>query len=356
MVFKRFLSAALALALSFTLAACGGEDNPTIDSDNSGSQPSSTPSSEPEKTEPEIVLVTNPLTGEQTLDPSAQNKKPVAVTVNNITTAQKVQTGLDKADVVFETEVEGGITRLLAFFADPTAVDKIGTVRSVRVPFLDIVNGMDGILFYHGIDNDYAKPHMKNISITSYELDSKTYGTRIKNGLASEHTLYTSGAQLDKAITNRKMNDKGTGEPWLSFSDSSDKKAPAETVAKTVSVPFSSSYVTQFLYDEESGRYARARKGTPHTDYYTGAKEMFTNIFILETTISNYPDGYHRKVDFSSGNGYYVSAGGVIPIKWAKGSSENNFKFTNTDGSALTVNQGNSYVCVMSKTRKATFE
>lgn len=355
MQLKKLTAVLLALLLTLSLTACGGSDKPTIDP--SSSEGSSTVSSEEPEPEPEPIKYLNTLTGELSLtEESATSKKPIAITINNVRTAQKVQSGLDKADVVFETEVEGGITRLLAFFADPTVISTIGTVRSLRVPFADIACGMDAILFYHGIDYDYCAPHLKKLDIESYQIGSKSSAFRSKNGLAYEHTLYTTGKMLDNTISAQKLDDKGSSETWLNFSDSADKKAPAETVAKTISVPFSSSYVTQFLYDEESGKYARARKGVEYKDYTSGERELFTNIFVLETSISYYPDNKHRKVNLSSGNGYYASAGGVVPIKWEKGDSDDNFKFTLEDGTSLTVNQGNSYVCIMDKSRNPEFE
>ncbi len=355
MNFKSITALFLALFLCLSLVACSGGDKPTIDPPSSENN-SSTVSSE-ETPAPEAPKYLNTLTGELSLsEESATSKKPIAITINNVRTAQKVQTGLDLADVVFETEVEGGITRLLALFADPTNVPKLGTVRSLRVPFAEIACGMDAILFYHGIDYDYCAPHLKKLDIESYQIGSKSSAFREKNGLAYEHTLYTTGKMLDNTISSQKLNDKGSGKTWLNFSEKTDKIAPAETVAKTISVPFSSSYVTQFLYDEESGKYARARKGVAYTDAVSGEKELFTNIFVLETTISYYPDNKHRKVNLSSGSGYYASAGGVVPIKWEKGDSEDNFKFTLEDGSKLTVNQGNSYVCIMNKSRTPEFK
>ncbi len=349
MILKKLFASILALLLLFSVAACGSGDSPTIDTGSSN--PSS--SQETQNNDPSDKAV-NPLTGEKDMDPSAKDKKPVALTVNNISVAQPVQAGLDKADLVFETEVEGGITRLLAVFADPTEAGKIGTIRSVRVPFIDIVAGLDGILIYHGIDYDYAKPHLDSLKLPSYELDTTTYGKRENNGLAQEHTLYTSGAQLDKCIENKKLNDKGTGKPWVTFAEKN--RSLSSNSAKNISVAFSSSYVTQFIYDETTSKYARAKKGTPYTDYYSKEKEMFSNVFVLETTISDYPDRKHRKVDFTGGEGYYVSAGSVIPIKWEKGASTDPFKFKTADGKELQVNTGNSYICVVNKGKKITFE
>ena len=75
---------------------------------------------EGEKIEEEIYdendLVVNPLTGVTSLNPYRKNDRPVAIMVNNISIAQPVQTGLNQADVIYETEVEGVITRLLAVY------------------------------------------------------------------------------------------------------------------------------------------------------------------------------------------------------------------------------------------------
>ncbi len=355
MQFKRLIAAIMALMLTLSLSACGDSDTPTIDPSSTGNN-SSTLSGD-ETSNPNASKYLNTLTGELSLsDKAATSKKPVAITVNNAYVAQKVQSGLDLADVVFETEVEGGITRLLALFADPTNVPKIGTVRSLRVPYVDIACGMDAMLFYHGIDYDYCDPYLKKLNMPSFQIGDESNSFRENNGLAFEHRLFTTGNMIDKVIANRKMNDKGSGKSWLNFRDTADKKAPAETIANNISVPFSSSYVTQFLYDKESGKYARARKGVAYTDAVSGKKELFTNIFVLETTISYYPDNKHRKVDLSSGNGFYASAGGVVPIKWEKGDAKDSFNFTLEDGSKLTVNQGNSYVCIMNKTRDPEFK
>ena len=56
----------------------------------------------------------NPLTGLKNLPKEKANARPVAVMINNISVAQRVQTGLNAADIIYETEVEGGITRLMA--------------------------------------------------------------------------------------------------------------------------------------------------------------------------------------------------------------------------------------------------
>ena len=350
-MFKRLFSLILAIIFIFSLSACGSED--TV-SEISSEPDSSVTSSAPE--EPEIPANLNILTGETNLDPAYVGKKPIAITINNVRVAQSVQCGLHEADVVFETEVEGGITRLLALFADPSKVGQIGTVRSLRVAFAEIATGMDAGLFYHGIDHTYCLPLLPSLNLTTHVIGAKSDSFRASNGLASEHTLYTSGELLDKVIKNKGLSEGGSTKAWLNFSSKTDKDAPSDQVANNVVVNFSSSSPTQFIFDTTENKYARARKDVEYKDLKTGERELFTNVFVLKTSITNYPDNYHRKVSLTGGEGYYVSAGAYIPIKWTKGSADNNFSFTKADGSQLTVNQGNSYVCLVGSDKVITFE
>ncbi len=352
MQLKRFLSLFLVLCFFATLCACQKPDNPTIDAVSS----SQITSSEPEQADPYADCVINPLTGEKRLDPAKEGTKPIAITINNIAIAQPVQAGLHKADVVFETEVEGGITRMLAVFSDPSDVPAIGTIRSLRVPFADIAAGMNALLIYHGIDYTYCLPHLSQIKLSSFAISEGNYGFREKNGLAHEHTLYTSGEGIEKLIKSNKFNMEKSSAPWLNFASTEEKTAPAGGTANgTVTVKYNSTTTVQFIYNAETKRYSRAKKGVPYKELKTGEEETFGNVFVLETTISNYPDGYHRKIDLTSGSGYYISAGGYEKINWKKGSSSDNFSFTKADGTTLTVNQGNSYVCIMNKTGEVTF-
>ena len=347
-MFKKIISLLLVLVLALSLGACGKEKTPSDIPSDTVSDDTSSKAEESEK------LCLNTLTGETTLKAEAKGKKPIAITVNNIRVAQKVQCGLDKADVVFETEVEGGITRLLALFADPSKIEKVGTVRSLRVVFADLAAGMNAVLFYHGIDSGYCKPHLETLGIPSYQIGASSNSFRDNNGLALEHTLYTNGDLLKKVIQKEKLDYTGDEKTWVTFG--SDKKAPGTQKAEKIEAIFSGTSGTQFIYDAKEQKYARARKGEEYTDLASGNRELFTNVFVLKTTITDYSDKKHRNIYLDGGEGYYASAGGVVPIKWTKGDSKDGFKFTLVDGKELTVNQGNSYVCIMSDKRTVTFE
>lgn len=342
----------LVIVLCLTMAVGCRKSTPSLSVDK-GDEPSI-----PEITVPEEpVYAVNPLTGLEDLDPQKANQRPVAITVNNVAVAQKVQTGLAKADIVYETEVEGGITRLVAVYKDISDIEKIGTVRSARYAFIDLALGHNAIYVHHGQDGKYAKPHLKDVDSFTVSEGKGRGGVRISNGLAREHTLYAYGDGLWSALKNagfKTVTDNNAN--WVTFG-SEDTPVTLENIANSVNVPFSTSYKTTFKYDTVTQKYIRYFNGTERKDYNTGKFLYFKNVFVLLTSISDYSDGYHRRVALEGGEGYYITNGTYTPIKWIKGSSKNGFKFTRADGTELTVSPGNSWVCLADKYRaKPIFE
>lgn len=335
------------LCVVLTLAVGCKKNNESLSVDM-GDEPSI-----PEQTVDKSEYSVNPLTGIKNLKPGKEYNRPVAITINNISVAQPVQTGLAKADIVYETEVEGGITRLVALFQDTTGIEKIGTVRSARYAFIDLAMGHNAIYVHHGQDSSHAGAHLKDVD--HFVVSENNGGVRISNGLASEHTLYAYGDGLWREIINDGFNTKNTKvASWQNFADESES-VTLGNAAEKVTVPFSASYKTTMQYDSATGKYKRMSNGTERKDYVTKESLYFKNVFVLTTTIRTYPncnDGYnHKEVLLNSGDGYYFVNGTYTPIKWSKGSASNGFKFTNSDGTPLTVNTGNSWVCISDMTR-----
>lgn len=345
---KKVLSIIVCICLLSVAAGCKKKtDTLSVDS---GDIPSA-----PVESQEQVVYSVNPLTGIAELSEDKATDRPVAIMVNNISTAQGVQTGLTKADIVYETEVEGGITRLLAVYQDITKAERIGSVRSARYAYIDLAMGHNAIYVHHGQDPIYAAPHLKDTD--NYTLSTSNGGARISNGLSSEHTLYAYGDKLWKNIISSGWKTKNSSVTnWQNFAA---ETAPVTlpNAATSVSVPFSASYKTTFNYDAATGKYTRLFNGTVRKDYISGETENFKNVFVLMTSISNYADGKHRKIALSSGTGYYCVNGTYTQINWSKGSASSGFVFTNTDGTPLTVNPGNSWVCLANTyTTQPTFQ
>ncbi len=121
--------AAVVVAASLLLAACGGGDDEEAPA-ASPEEPTSEATSEP----PEPTYW--PLTGLERTGKAP--KHPVIVTKVDNTSSSAPQVGLGAADLVVEELVEGGYTRLAAFYYSTVPSD-IGPVRSMRASDIGIV-------------------------------------------------------------------------------------------------------------------------------------------------------------------------------------------------------------------------
>jgi hypothetical protein len=112
-----------AVVLATSLVACSHHKKKTAGSvspSSSSSSSSSSPSPAPKKPAP-----VNPLTGI-----GARPKKPVIAVKIDDTAPGQPQVGVDKADVIYIEEAEGGLTRLIAVYGTNKPV--VGYVRSTR--------------------------------------------------------------------------------------------------------------------------------------------------------------------------------------------------------------------------------
>ena len=121
------------LAASLVLAGCGGDEEPAPETGPEGQEIAG--GSE--------FAQTWPLTGldVEGEDSSAQTH-PVMVTKIDNTSSSAPQLGLGSADLVVEELVEGGTTRLAAFFYSEIP-ETVGPVRSMRASDIGIVSPVD---------------------------------------------------------------------------------------------------------------------------------------------------------------------------------------------------------------------
>ena len=297
-------------------------------------------------------LTVNSLTGLKDIPEDKLGARPVTVMVNNINVAKDVQAGLPYADIVYETEVEGGITRLMAVYKNIDAVKQIGSVRSARYVYVDLALGHDAIFVHCGSDPVYCRPRLASMDDLDIYDGENGYGKKINNGKKGDHTLYTFSDQLKNGFNKKGFRQtENAVKTWANFVGEGEKVTLTGGAATEITVPFSTSHKAEFKYNPEKGKYQRYIQGKLQKDYATGETVDVENIFVLLTTIKDYPDGEHREVALSGGDGYYFSDGKLSFIKWQKGNANSGFKFTDTDGNELKVNAGNSWVCIGDKNK-----
>ena len=189
---KRIFSALLCAALVASIfTACGKKETPIEE------VPSTTETSTAAKPTNQ-----NPLTGLE-LRTEAIGKRPVAIMVENSPEARP-QWGLSTPDVVVEGVVEGGITRMMWLYADTQDIPKVGPTRSARHDYVELAEGFDAIYVHFG-GSTYAYDTLKNDGVDDIDgLYAGSYFARDNSRkVAKEHTAYTTGENIRKAISDK---------------------------------------------------------------------------------------------------------------------------------------------------------
>ncbi|MEA4890484.1 MAG: DUF3048 domain-containing protein [Clostridiaceae bacterium] len=300
----------------------------------------------------------NPLTGEPLLRPESAGQRPVAVMINNIKKALP-QIGVSQADLIYEMEVEGGITRLMAVFADVAAIPELGSIRSARHNYIDYAGGLDAVLVHIGASyaavEQFASQDATHIELGNYPAaywrDAAWQKERGK-----EHSVKTSGEKLTALWADGSFRTTLRDGQKPAFRFNGDFQAAAGSDANQITVPYSNYVTATFTYNAERRQYAKGEFGAAQIDQATGEPLRFTNVFLLQTTISSYEGTILRNADLSGGQGFYLSGGRYQPITWRKGAAADPFVFTRADGSELTVNTGKSYIGIISSSRAIRFD
>ena len=305
----------------------------------------------------EVPANQNLLTGLADLTDGAIGKRPVAVMVNNVEAALP-QLGISKADIIYEIPVEGDVTRLMALYADYTAVPKICAVRSCRYYFPAYSQGYDAFYVNWGID-DSIVDYLEALNLDQYDGMNNAGGLfgrdqdRLNAGYSLEHTGFFDGTRFAEVVqaegrrTDLNEDKKGTA---FQFNGMDEQLKPEGQDCKNVSINFGAATAT-LTYDEGSKTNLKQINGKPQMDGSNNTQLAFTNVFVLETDISVRDDIGHKEINWYGGSdyvGYYVSNGGMQKIHWSKeANNENSYlRFYDESGKEIKVNRGKSYIAV----------
>lgn len=362
MKFRSIAAVLLACTLLGT-AGCG-----TQQGGSSGTEPAPATSAVPQtQTQPEpteaateeVSAVHNPLTGETGYNQDAVGKRPIAVMVNNVKPSLP-QYGIAAADMIYEIPVEGGITRLMAVYADYTDLPDICSVRSCRYYYPILAYGMDAIYCHWGCDQTIAKDTLERLGIDRMDgggVANKVIFFRDPARVGkynTEHTGYLKGDAVPDAIEQFGFRTDTTAQDAFHFLDPEDPKKPEGESCETVNAAFSQQYFSTFTYDAASQTYLKQHSGKPHMDQKADKQLAFTNVLILQTEIHTRPDGYLMDVALKGGSGYYISMGAAQAIKWTKEGEDQPIRLFDKSGKELSVNAGKSYIGLIGTDRPVT--
>ena len=286
--------------------------------------------------------------------------RPYAVSVNNTPVAVQVQTGLNKAYLVYEIPTEGFTSRLLALYKDISEDLVIGTIRSARHNFVDYALESDAIFVHYGWSH-YAKDDEKAGSIEYINglFDSPFWRENPEN-LASEHTAYTSTNKIKQTVEKKGFKEKSDNTILLKYDpdDVDLSKKENVKVAKKVRIPYGSyPNVTSFVYDENAKIYYRKENNEYCIDYKTKEKVNTKNIIVQKIDYELCSDKkYWNLKTIGSGKGYFITNGYAVPITWKKENRKAKTKYYYEDGKEIEVSDGRTYIELQTNNQELTIE
>lgn len=350
----------IGMALCLGLAGCGGEKTPVIEEITTQETTTQTePESEPESETENISLegkVRSMLSGEW-VDEEIAKRRPVAVMFNNIIDAVP-QSGIAKADIVYEAPVEGALTRLMGIIENYDELEKIGSVRSSRLYFVYFAKEFDAVYVHFG-QAVYAESLLNSSNIQNLNglsLDGSCF-YRTSDRVAP-HNAYTSAAGIAKGIEQygyRKDYEEDYKGHYIFNTAEEEIELKGGVEAKKVTPGYAVNK-PWFEYKEEDGLYYRFQYGKEQIDELTGDQLAYKNIIMQYVDYYDYGDGYYYITVNGTGSGKYITNGKASDITWKKETEFGPTRYYDENGDEIVLNCGKTWVCIIQKDRTGKIE
>ncbi len=317
-----------------------------------------------EKNEQEQAVEEAPTTIARKIDgvqvePGVANVFPTAIMIENLVQVRP-QSGLGKANVVYEALAEGGITRFMAVFANDSFMEKVGPVRSARDYYVDFAEEYGAIYAHAGGSPEAlgklqsSKEVLDANALTGgvqqfFQRDTKT---------AAPHNLFTNSGLISELMKNKGVNEsEGKYEAWK-FADDSTEATATTADATSIHLDFSSSdYKVSYDYDAADKVFNRLNGGKPHADALTDKQITVKTVVVQKTAVVASGDDKGRVDVRTTGEGdalVFVN-GGVIEGSWKYDNGDTRTRFYDAAGDEIVFEPGNIWVEVIPDDRAVEY-
>lgn len=283
-------------------------------------------------------------TGEEVKKEILDNIAVLAIVENSV--AARPQSGLNAADIVYETLAEGGIPRFIALFQSGDG-EKVGPIRSARSYFLDISKEYN-LPFAHCGGSAEALMEIRNKNLMS--MNEMAYESTYwrDNKRKAPHNLYTSTDKLRELVKTKDFVKTPTVK--LTF-DKSYWDSDKLSLAKDVFLKINNLYNTSYTYKD--GLYCKIMDRVSSTNKEDNLPITAKNIVVQITSISTQKDGEHLDIALvGQGDGYVISNGKFIKMHWTKKNVASQTLLTDEEGNELPLNPGKTWWNIVDKSSK----
>jgi hypothetical protein len=319
------LSLSALTAAGLLLTACGGSSS---SSPQAGESPQKVQGGQ---TVPQFW----PLTGlKVSAGKTSALDHPVLVAKMDNTFSSQPQVGLSKADMVVEELVEGGLTRLAAFYYSEIP-DNVGPIRSMRASDIDVVSPVHASMVTSGAAGRTIA-RIKGAKIPFYGEGTK--GMYRSSDRAAPYNLLVHLNEVAKAAKA-----KATTPPDY-FQWGNGQDLPKGIKVTTISAQFSGGHTTQWKF--ENGSYHNLNSNAPQGDQFPA-----TNVIVLRVREGDAgyldPAGNHvpETLFTGTGNALLFHDGRMIAANWKKGkAATSRVSLTTKKGQKLQVPAGHTWI------------
>lgn len=282
-----------------------------------------------------------------------ENLYPIAISIENLVTVRP-QSGLIKANLVYEALAEGGITRFLAIYAGGENVEEIGPVRSARTYYLDWAEEYKALYAHVGGSPDSLS------KIADYDIinldqirGDHSYFWR-DSSQSAPHNLYTSMELLTYALRDREAPEKGDYKPWLFKEDLELNQRISEE--KSIVIDFSTfNYQVEYKYDKESNSYLRFNGGEAHLDKASQEQIKAKNVVVQYVSTHLMDQSRLEMETIGEGKALIFQDGKTIEGTWEKEARGERTKFYNQDKEEIRFDAGQTWIEVLPTDREVIY-
>lgn len=333
---RRLLTAVIALGgVAVLLAGCSPAPSPVA--------ASSAPTAEPEPPfTPAYAAPADfdlaPLTGEP-IEVGGLDAPSLAAKVDNHPAARP-QVGLDRADIVFEELVEGGLTRYVAVWHSDVPAE-IGPIRSIRPMDPDIVSPLGGIVAYSGGQQRFVDMMRATEVYNAIHGQSDTNDVMYRGRNApAPHNVIVRAPELVA-----RHADLAAPRQQFAFAHSlaSSSAVRDGAAATSVSMVFGSLASPSWAWDAPSGTWLRSMTGGAPDTAASGARLSAVNIVVLRVPVEVIQDIPTTRL-VGSGEAWVLAGGKAIAATWSKSDRSAPVRLVDANGVAVRLAPGNTWV------------
>jgi len=282
--------------------------------------------------------------------PGEKNFYPVAIIIDNHIDSRPAY-GLEYANLVYEAEAEGGITRYLAFFTSSDEIKKIGPIRSSRPYFIDWTKELSAVFMHCGGSPEALVKAKQEQIIDVNEFYNGSYYWR-DQAHPAPHNIFTSTSNINEYLEKKKL----AAGKFISWKYKNDNKITANTKANTNSVSTKNiiinfnrpGFSVEWVYDEINNKYIYNLAGE---EYETGdGNKIKANNIILQFMDSKVIDEEYRlKIDtIGSGRAVICLDGKCQAGEWKKSSASSRTRYYyNQNDEEVRFNPGTTWIEVI---------